>query len=240
MLKIILLSLFWITHTKVLASIEALELENTSHTAATEMRRDIKLMGIEIECPGIKIHPINHVDKVSFTIELANGTSWILEEDTADASFANTEYSGFNCNAELKTVGGYTVEEMIHSIPEMQKLLKYLFNYSNRFIELNSAELMHILLGLNIAPRRIYENNWIESFLIKSKYSKEVVDGPIRPQITYQMPLALIPMVFERLRVLKHDKVPCFLDALKGVIPSHITGEGIEKKSLELGFPLIM
>lgn len=170
-----------------------------------------KLMGIEIETSAIKIHSPDEDNKISFTIDHLAGKKWMIEEDTSDATFSeNPPYAGFDRNLELKTIRGFNQIEIQHVILPMKDLLNYFHASARPSLQITASGLSAFFGTIVTA-----ESTNPPEVSIKSKED----DTSVRPQITYQLPLHLLPQVFERLRFLGHEKVNDFLDCLDSSVP---------------------
>lgn len=156
-------------------------------------------MGVEIETSAIKLS--NAI--VSFHIITKKNNHWLLETDTSDTTFQNTTSKQYYRNLELKTIDGHTKDEIISISEEMETILAYLHEKANiSDVTLDELDLKRIPVideVLSIQGSKLY---------IKAKGNFHT----IRPQITYQLPLYLIPNIFERLKDLGHEKIPSFLE----------------------------
>lgn len=182
-----------------------------------------KLMGIEIETSAVKIHSPDKDHKIGFTITTPFRKTWMIEEDTSDNTFATTPpYEVFDQNLEFKTIGGFNGGEIMHVSGDMQHLLVFFHTRATPALEIDAAELSGLLKGLEVIPK--------PGNPPKVSLKSKTEDRAIRPQITYQMPLALLPQVFEHLGVLGHDKIIKFLDCLNPDIPPELSEAEIAKK----------
>lgn len=146
----------------------------------------------------------------------------MIEEDTSDETFKGTPHATHDRNIEFKTVGGFNEGEIVHVSGDIQRLLNFFRSYAIPTLEIHAAKLSELLKGLEVKsdPR----NPPMVS--IKSK----IEDKTVRPQITYQLPIFLLPQVFERLGALGHTKINDFLDCLNPDIPADLNEEEIAKR----------
>lgn len=188
------------------------EKEHVAHTTvSTTILTSPKLMGIEIETSSIKINSPDLNHKIGFIIECPFGKKWMIEEDTSDTTFsADPSYAGYDRNLELKTIGGFNQIEIQHVSQTMQDLLKT-FHASARPSRPITAAMLSSLLGTPVTA----ESTNPPTVSIKAKEA----DILVRPQITYQLPLHLLPQVFERLKSLGHEKIDNFLGCLDPTVP---------------------
>ena len=203
---------------------EHLNVAVVSATAVMPLPPPQKLMGIEIETSAIKIESPDPDHKIGFTIELSPGKMWMMEEDTSDDTFSSDlSYAGYDRNLELKTVGGFNQVDIYHVINPMKDLLSF-FHASARPSLQITAPMLSSLLGTTVTA----ELTNLPEVSIKAKED----DTSVRPQITYQLPLHLVPQVFERLKFLGHEKVNDFLDCLDPTVPLTFDETKINEKLL--------
>lgn len=176
-----------------------------------------KLMGIEIETSIIKIMSPTP-EKIGFTIGDEHMPSWVLEEDTLDPTFGKVAGSTeFDRNMELKSNYGKEIAAINQIATEIELVLSTLYIQSIPQLEINSQLLENVLRPHSV---RVFPlDSTCPSFFIKSKILS-VKKRTIRPQVTYQLPLELIPRVFKRLQTLKHLGIMQFLADLTPRDPS--------------------
>lgn len=157
------------------------------------------LMGVEIETSAIKLSNAS----VIFLIISKKDNSWLLETDTSDTTFQNTASKQYYRNLELKTRYGHTKKEIISIGEEMETVLTYLHENANvSDLELDKLDLKSISIIDDVIP--------LQGTKLHIKAKGNFLT--IRPQVTYQLSLYLIPKVFERLKNLGHKKIPSFLE----------------------------
>lgn len=174
-----------------------------------------KLMGVEIETSTIKIKSPTS-DKLGFDFNnVTNGELiWILEEDTLDATFRDSEeFEGFDQNVEIKThpTKGFFLPEIHGVIGDMEDIIGFLYRSA---LHAPFDVSPHELEGLHHQKYRVFPKNATQpQFLIKSKVLSPE-DLLVKPQLTYQLPLEDISRVFRRLWELKHLGIYFFIQDL--------------------------
>lgn len=170
-----------------------------------------RLMGIEIETSVIKIMSPTP-EKIGFNIGDEHMPNWVLEEDTLDPTFEKVAGSiEFDRNMELRSHYGKEIAAINQIATEIELVLSALYIQSIPQLEVNPPLLESVLLPHSVRVFPI--DSACPSFLIKSKILS-VKKRIIRPQVTYQLPLELIPRVFQRLQMLKHLGISQFLSDL--------------------------
>lgn len=180
-----------------------------------------KLMGIEIETSSVKMHSPG-TDMIGFTVTTPFTKTWVIEEDTSDETFKGTLHAEHDRNLEIKTIKGFNEGEIVRVSTDMQELLIFLHTNAISPLEMGAAELSGVLKGQEVRPNSATPP--------KVSVMAKTEDKVIRPQITYQMPLILLPQVFERLGALGHKKIPVFLDCLNSHIPAELSESEIAKR----------
>jgi hypothetical protein len=168
-------------------------------------------MGIEIETSVIKIQSLTS-DKVGFLFGEINSPKWVLEEDSSDETFKDVQnLEDFTRNMELKTYGGQERADVMQIAAEMELIITNLYaSASAATYEVTADKLVHLLGNRRgVFPKLLLH----AKFLIKSNDLLEN-ERLIRPQVTYQLSMASIPSIFNRLRELKHPRITCFMDDL--------------------------
>ena len=193
------------------------------HCNYCENERDTdsqNLMGIEIETSVIKIQSFTG-DKIGFSFGEIKSPKWILEEDSSDETFKDEpDLADFTRNMELKSCGGQGRTDVIQIAAEMELIITNLYaEASTAPYEVTVDKLARLLRN----RRGVFPNLPSHTqFLIKSN---DLVENErlIRPQVTYQLSMASIPSIFNRLKELKHPRITCFMDDLNLDIALRIT-----------------
>ena len=172
--------------------------------------RDLFRMGFEIEFPS---YGISKKDQNSYVekdpILQNNSNTWVLYRDTLDSrvekAYFKSESPGI-WNLEFKTLGdGISLDdsekmlEAVHSVQSTVDILSQLPGFEQQF---GSKTYKSALL-----PREDYwkDKNIKHIFSPKEELlliKKDADYGIVRPQITYQMPLACLPYLFRHLYIL--------------------------------------
>lgn len=180
-------------------------------------------MGIEIETSAVKIYSPDRGCIIGFTITTLFGKTWMIEEDTSDNTFYQMPpYAEYNQNLEFKTIGGFNQEEIIEVGGQMQKLLEIFHTRARPTLEIDDKMVRELLDNLEVMPKPRNPP--------KVSLKAKIEDKSIRPQITYQIPLFLLPQVFKHLEDLGHPKIRDFLECLIPIIPPELNEEGIQRR----------
>jgi len=163
-----------------------------------------KKIGVEIETSWIKVKDMEDVVP-NFSIAHNGEKLWLLEPDTVDQFL---ESSSSLRNLELKTYPGFGNQLKFQEIlDEMTNVLKYIHAHEEK--SLTTAHLQKILHSHEQKMSVKVDFHGADYMDIEKRKH-----GNITPQITYQLPLNMIPKVFERLAELKHERVLEFYSAL--------------------------
>lgn len=172
-------------------------------------------MGVEIETSTLKVSLSGGANVYSgFLIKKKSDGCplWSIEQDTTDTVFDDTEHSEFSHNIEFKTRGGLNSPQgFLEILRTMTNVLQEIHRkaqgnpYTIRISRLRS--LIDDKNGEHYRIDKVFE--YQKEFKVKSN-----LQGTVRPQITYQIQLSEIPLIFQRLSELKHKAVMFFLNSL--------------------------
>lgn len=155
-----------------------------------------KRMGIEIETSAIKTNAWGR----HLVISKKRQPFLILEGDTTDVVFRESEHTSFNKNVECHTIDGLAHEEIMEATEMIQMLLSQIHEMSSDPSHI-TVDAFKTFLPPGFNPLlKCKESCSTLSFLSAKSGSPPL----IRPQITFQIPLSEIPNIFIRLARLGH------------------------------------
>lgn len=172
-------------------------------------------IGAEIETSAIKVK-LKENYYSGFRVSLNEIPLWSVEQDTTDNVFSKSENPGereFQYNLEFKTHGGYDSQEsFLKVLTTITSVLKLIHTKSDDGYTLTIEELGK-LLGEESGHYSIEKLDKEQGEFVLKKNPKHML---VRPQITYQLPLEEVIIVFQRLKHLKDRTTMRFLKALDG------------------------
>lgn len=174
----------------------------------------------------------------NFSLSPSPETIWKMETDTLDAAFAGTDNWLFDRNMECMTVGGSSDKaKFLRIVRYISHAMNACYNRAegelNQILDIDQAFLQQILAGSGFDITRQRQDRPGFSIKLNLNANREV-----RPQITYQLPLAEIPHLFKRLSAMhKLSPITDFLAFLES-ISDELDAQAIEAEIRKIGLEM--
>jgi hypothetical protein len=162
------------------------------------------LMGVEIESNTCKL-TVGTQERTGFIIKgLSCSMLWHLEDDTIDQALKlQRKLKDYNRNTECRTVGGFDQETISKIAEDIQKVFLHIdrslvlnptLKLTTQALEalLNDGKDTHWTVQVTLDETRSDRTGLLFAKGVDSSWNS------FQPQITYQVPLGLIPKLFER------------------------------------------
>jgi len=187
----------------------------SEHLVSSQSSGQLK-MGIEIETPKLKLQ-LGKQERMGLTVSRKGRDIWRIEDDTLDKTATSTGAMPVNDrNLECKTIGGFSVDEQA-LLMRITKDIENILNFNDMFDKDDLIKITPKLISYFINKGKSIDDQLQVTFDEHDKTWLTVKvsdkDPIIRPQITYQVSLNLIPQIFDHFKGI-HDDIRDFLSCL--------------------------